>query len=364
MKDLKELKHWIDKTHLDFQVELEMNAQLSSALDGLENKLNSLLTSLTTPAAVGAPAAATALLESDDVISSALDTLRMHQANYAKVLHLRSEAYNLEERIQTIVRDISGAGKEIAQATGDDDDDDYEIDTENDDDDDESETDRESENTESITQQQKKSKKGRRKEVDYKLLLEFARRISKYNAQAAADATTGVMGTNGSTTKKLQRKQSEDAKMIDANGLDATIDRQQQNGEQEVTVGTVTKEATSWLEESADADRQSFMIPYPNEDRIRMGLMGQLQLAAVDGNIDPEKEAERLVQEAEGISGGVASGLGDAQARPEALAEEAGKAAMNAGARDATRPSARGAPPPAQPRPALNLDLYDPEDDD
>jgi hypothetical protein len=337
-----------------------MNAQLSSALDGLENKLNSLLTSLTTPAATGAPAAAIALLEADDVVSSALDTLRTHQANYAKILHLRTEAQNLEERIKTIVRDISGAGEEIAQATGDNDDDDYEIDTDDEDEDDESEAETDSEHGGSIGQQ-KRSKKGRRKEVDYKLLLEFARRISKYNTQAAADATTGVLGATGSTTKKLQEKQLEDAKMIDANGL---AEQEQQPGEQEdVTVGTVTKEATSWLEESADADRQYFMIPYPNEDRIRMGLMGQLQLAAVDGNVDPEKEAERMVQEAEGIAG-VASGLADVQPRPQTLADEAGMAAMNAGAHAVARPAVKPAAPPAQPRPTLDLDLYDPEDDD
>jgi len=125
---------------------------MCSALDGLENKLNSLLTSLTTPAATGAPAAAIALLEADDVVSSALDTLRAHQANYAKILHLRTEAQNLEERIKTIVRDISGAGKEIAQATGESDDDDYELDMDDEDEDDESDTDTDSENGDSIGQ--------------------------------------------------------------------------------------------------------------------------------------------------------------------------------------------------------------------
>ena len=152
--------------------------------------------------------------------------------------------------------------------------------------------------------------------------------------------------------------------MIDANGLAEQEQRQQQPGgeQEEVTVGTVTKEATSWLEESADADRQYFMIPYPNEDRIRMGLMGQLQVAAVDGNVDPEKEAERMVQEAEGIAG-VASGPADVQARPQTLADEAGMAAMNAGAHASARPAVKPAAP-AQPRPTLDLDLYDPEEDD
>jgi Vitamin-D-receptor interacting Mediator subunit 4 len=333
-----------------------MNAKLSSALDGLENKLNSLLTSLTTPAAVGAPAATIALLEADDVVSSALDTLRTHQANYAKILLLRTEAQNLEERIKAIVRDVSGAGKEIAEATGDHEDDDYDNST-----DDESDTDTDSDNDEVIAN---KLKKGRRKEVDYKLLLEFARRISKYNKQAAADATLGTLDTTGST-KKIQEKQTEDAKMVDADGLDTT--GEQPGDAEEVTVGAVTKEATSWLEESADADRQFFMIPYPNEDRIRMGLMGQLQLAAMDGNVDPEKEAERMVQEAEGT--GVAGGIPDAQfpGPSRSLADEAGKAAIHAGSQavdKAPASAAKVAVPAPQPKSLLDLDLYDPEDDD
>ncbi|OKL61063.1 hypothetical protein UA08_03347 [Talaromyces atroroseus] len=332
-----------------------MNAQLSSALDGLESKLNFLLTSLTTPAAVGAPAAAIALLEADDVVSSALDTLRTHQANYAKILHLRSEAQILEDRIKTIVRDISGAGKEIAEATGENEDEDYDNST-----DDESGTDTESENDEAIAQ--KLNKGGRKKEVDYKLLLEFARRISKYNKQAAADATLGVLETTGST-KQLQEKQTEDTKMTDADGLDT----RQEGDTAEVTVGAVTKEATSWLDESADADRQFFMIPYPNEDRIRMGLMGQLQLAALDGNIDPEKEAERMVQEAEGT--GVAGAIPNAQVPgiSQSLADEAGKAAIHAGSQamdKALASAAKVAVPASQPKSMLDLDLYDPEDDD
>lgn len=336
-----------------------MNAQLSSAFDGLENKLNSLLTSLTTPAAVGAPAATIALLEADDVVSSALDTLRTHQANYAKIIHLRAEAQNLEERIKSIVRDISGAGKEIAEATGDNEDDEYDDNST----DDESEADSEENGSDEAIAQ--KLRKGRKKEVDYKLLLEFARRISKYNKQAAADAIAGALETTSSTKKLEQEKQTEDTKMADvgANGLDTTTG----GDSEEVTVGTVTKEATSWLEESADADRQFFMIPYPNEDRIRMGLMGQLQLAAMDGSVDPDKEAERLVQEAEGT--GVASDIPEAQlsGADQSLTDEAVKAATHAGSQAVDKPpasAARVAAPVSQPKTMLDLDLYDPEDDD
>lgn len=312
-----------------------MNAQLSSALDGLEHKLNTLLSSLTAPTAAGAPTAAISLLEADDVVTSALDTLRIHQANYTKILRLRAEAENLEERIKGIVRDISGAGQEIVEATGGNDDGDY--------------TDSESESdTESDSEDVNKKPKGNKKEVDYRLLLDFARRISKYNKEAAADAAAGI-GTG-------QKKQLQD-KQTDANGVDTT------DG-QEAPVENVTKEATNWLDQTADADRQVFMIPYPNEERIRMGLMGQIQMAAMDKNLDLDKEAERMVLEAEGT--GVATAVPEAGAgSQDTLAGEAAKAAAHAGSQVAERgaPSAARAPAP-QPKAMLDLDLYDPDEDD
>lgn len=317
-----------------------MNAQLSSALDGFEKQLNTLLSSLTAPTAAGAPSAAISLLEADDVVTSALDTLRTHQANYSKILRLRAEEENLKEHIKGIVRDISGAGQDIVEATGGNDDGDYT--------DDESESDSESDN-ENIKE---KSRKGSRKEVDYRLLLDFARRISKYNKEAAADAAAGI-GTG--QKKKLQDKQT------DANGVDTTADRDGQ----EVPVENVTKEATNWLDQTADADRQMFMIPYPNEDRIRMGLMGQIQMAAIDQNLDLDQEAERMVLEAEGA--GIATAIPGAEAggQDNNLASEAAKAAANAGSQVAERGPASAARAPApQPKAMLDLDLYDPDEDD
>lgn len=315
-----------------------MNAQLSSALDGFEKQLNTLISSLTTPTAAGAPTAALSLLEADDVVTSALDTLRTHQANYNKILRLRAEEENLKEHIKGIVRDISGAGQEIVEATGGNDDGDYT--------DDESESDSESD-SENIKE---KPRKGSRKEVDYRLLLDFARRISKYNKQAAADAA-GI----GTGQKKLQDKQT------DANGVDTMADRDGQ----EAPVENVTKEATNWLDQTADADRQMFMIPYPNEDRIRMGLMGQIQMAAIDKNLDLDKEAERMVLEAEGV--GIATAIPGAEAggQDNNLASEAAKAAAHAGSQVAERrPTSAARAPAPQPKAMLDLDLYDPDEDD
>jgi hypothetical protein len=343
-----------------------MNAQIFNALDGLESKLTALLSSLTTsPTAASAPAAAVALLEADDAVSSALNTLRTHQANYARILRLRAEAESLEERIKSTVRDIAGIGKEIAITTGDDDDDDK-TDTETD-----TDSDSESEGEDERDDGQMKgtqhaqgwqTRHGRkRKEVDYRLLLDFARRISKYNKQAAADATAGA---GARPVKQLEGgEQDGDAEMRDVNG-------DVHGAGPDESVAAVTKEAAQWLDESADQARQVYMIPYPSEDRIRMGLMGQLQLAAVEGQVDPEKEAERMVQEAEGT--GVAGGIPDVEEAgiKRELANEAANAAAQIGStvvEGAPAPAGRvmrGPAPAPKPRATLDLDLYDPDDDD
>ncbi|KAL1982582.1 hypothetical protein VTN96DRAFT_1168 [Rasamsonia emersonii] len=342
-----------------------MNAQIFEALDGLESKLSALLSSLTTsPTAASAPAAAAALLEADDAVSSALDTLRTHQANYAKILRLRAEAESLEERIKSTVRDIAGIGKEIAVTTGDDDDDD--------DDASDTETDTESEDederdenlmTDGRGEQQGRRRHGRkkRKEVDYRLLLDFARRISKYNKQAAADAAAGV---GARPIKKLQK--DGDTEMTDVNGDAHATGPGPHEGPDE-PVPSVTKEAAKWLDESADQARQVYMIPYPSEDRIRMGVMGQLQMAAAERQIDPEKEAERMVREAEGIA--LAGDIPEQIGPDQQLADEAARAAAEAGStvmEGAPEPGGRVMRPAPAPKPRakLDLDLYDPDDDD
>ena len=156
-----------------------MNTQFQSSLSNLESKFNALLTSLTTsPTAATGPAAATALLDADDVLASSVETLRRHQENYSRIIQLRAEAEKLETRVKGIVRDVDAYQKEIRTVC----DDESDLDTDSDSDSDERPT-------------------RRTKEVDYKLLLDFARRISKYNHQAAADAAAGTPAS-----KKLQEK--------------------------------------------------------------------------------------------------------------------------------------------------------------
>lgn len=303
-----------------------MNTQFQSSLSDLETKFNALLTSLTTsPTAAGAPTAAASLLDADDALSSAVETLRKHQENYSKILRLRAEAEELEEKVKGIVRDVDAYQREVRTVC-----------------DDESDQDSDSEAGDGIT---------RTKEVDYRLLLDFARRISKYNHQAAADAAKGA------PTKKLERRQTgdQDTTMTGTNGAPGAAEGAE-------PVSSVTKDATLWLDESANMTREVYMLPYPMEDRIRMGVMGQIQLAAAEGRpgFDPDKEVDRLVREAEGT--GAAETIAPAQKEETYRADEAALAAVRAGsAATSGKPKEATAP---KPKAALDLDLYDPEDDD
>ncbi|OOG00602.1 hypothetical protein ASPCADRAFT_202437 [Aspergillus carbonarius ITEM 5010] len=324
-----------------------MNVEFQGTLSNLENKLNALITSLTTsPTAAGAPAAAVSLLDADDSLSSAVETLRQHQQNYAKILRLREEAEALEEKVKSIVREVVAYEKEIRTTCGDDEESDSDLEFEDDSSDYDSDDD--------IAGGKPSSGALRGiKEVDYKLLLDFARRISKYNHQAAADAAANA---ESRSREKLQEAKGPDTEMTGANGNTDT--------EAVEPVASVTKEATSWLDESANLTRQAYMLPYPMEDRIRMGLMAQIQLAGGEGRpgFDPEMEVERLIREAEGV--GIADAVPQVDMGEEARhAEEAAKAAAHAGSASTSR-STMGAAPAPKPKATLDLDLYDPDDDD
>ncbi|KAJ5884695.1 Mediator complex subunit Med4 [Penicillium taxi] len=312
-----------------------MNTAIQNSLSDVESKLNALLTELlTSPAAAVAPACALALLQADDNLSTTIKLLRTHQENYAKILQLRKEAEQLDDRVKGIVLEIEAFDKEIKTACGDDE---------------ESDSDAESEYDEETGDK----KPATLREIDYALLLDFARRISKYNHEAAADAANGA--ANGAPTqtqiKLSQQVPDNDVKMTD-NGEAA---------EGAEPVSSVTKGATQWLDDSANITREVYMMPYPTEERIRMGLMGQAQLVAGE---DLDKEVDRLLREAEGL--GAAEPPAPAPT-VNTIQDESAKAAAQAGSMATTKPSAPApAPEQSKPKPkaTLDLDLYDPDDDD
>ena len=351
-----------------------MNTQVQSSLSTVDQRLNGLLSSLTlSPNAVGAPAAAISLLEADDALTASLSTLRQHQQNYSKILRLRAEAAKLDERVKGIVRDIEVYEKEARVVCDDDDVDESDSESES-----ESDSDYETEleegggdrrQRETIDNQQERKRKS--KEIDYRLLLDFARRISKYNHQAAADgAVAGIDALESSKKNKVAGQPQEDVVMNGTASTGPGPTATTTPGPETESVSAVTKNATMWLDESAKQTRQFYMLPYPTEDRIRMGLMGKIQFLASEGrpDFDPDREVERLVREAESF--GVAS---EAPNLPHPMPSETEAAPAAPTAPTAPEPAAHPRPaatggdsgetaPPAQ-QPSLILDLYDPEDD-
>jgi hypothetical protein len=158
-----------------------MNVEFQKTLSNLEDKLNALITNLTTsPTASGAPAAALALLDADDSLTSAIETLRRHQENYARILKLRVEAESLEEKAKGIVRDVVGYEKDIRRICGDDEPSDSDAEDVSDDDDLDYGGDQ---------MQTKPDHLRKTKEIDYRLLLDFARRISSCQCHAGRQGT-------------------------------------------------------------------------------------------------------------------------------------------------------------------------------
>ncbi|OAX80207.1 hypothetical protein ACJ72_05463 [Emergomyces africanus] len=365
-----------------------MDSQLLTPLTTLETRLNNLLMSMvSSPTAAGAPAAALALLDADDALSSALETLHTHQSNYAKILRLRAEALALEERVRDIVREAENVGNEIStacqQGRG--------VSDEDSSDSESSESEAEGETGDldthmggiseraPIDQKETGRVKGKgkhRNEVDYKLLVDFARRISRYNSDAAADVGTAspLRATPPTGDADGQRQQiganEENGKPVERGGTSG-----QRPAAKGVGVAALSQETVSWLDETAKWSRDLSRMPFPSEDRIRMGLMGQLQAKASEG-VDVEKEIGRLIRVSEGegpgVGGGEASaGAGEhATTMDEAVATTGehistsghGHAGDNIGRSD----TAMGDVPVTLPKPkaVLDLDLYDPDEDD
>ncbi|PGH23587.1 hypothetical protein AJ80_02367 [Polytolypa hystricis UAMH7299] len=320
-----------------------MEVQLLDTLSSLEAKLNNLLTSITSsPTASGAPAAAAALLNADDALTNALQTLRIHQSNHAKILRLRSEAQDLEERVKGIVREVMTLGEEISTTCHGDRSD--------------SESEAEGEDTQMGGVAEEGGNRKSKNEVDYKLLLNFARRISRYNTEAAADASAGMpVKSSQSPTGEGNMDKAQEGGEASESAL-----QQAQSG---VGVAALSKEAVSWLDETANWSRDASQLPYPSEDHIRMGLMGHLQAASVDGK-DPEKEAERMVLAAEG--GGDVTVSQGAEGMVTGVAEggsasDTGHTAIDTVQGHGPRRSVAEA---VKPKSMLDLDLYDPDEDD
>lgn len=314
-------------------------AQTLAPLSTLSATLDSLQQTLQTSTTFSAlPNTTNTLLTADDNLSSALESLHQHQANYARILALRGEVLSLESQIKDIIRRARTLRKDIT---------DIHSGIDNDADADEAE----------------------QPEVDYQQLLNFAARIGKHNAVAKLEAEQE--GERLKVEAIKARKKSEQLQAAQATssatGNGASSSSQQQNPTD--IADKIDREAAE-LGARSDAWHSMSRLPFPAPDMLRMGELGRLQLARESDPGDPEgaveREAEKLVRETEDIAPD--EGMAKRAREKEDKEREEKRRRAEAAARRAERPSAPG---PLQqrkedkPRQKMNLDLPgDDEDDD
>jgi hypothetical protein len=305
-----------------------MDKVVLTSLDALEASLNALLTSLTTtPTFSTAPAASNALLTADDSLTTSLTTLKQHQQNYARILHLRTEATRLEDQIKDIVRtcgelrtEIGGIHPSILDDSSEDD-----------------------------------NQEGQQQDVDYATLLSFARRIGKHNIQAAREAEE-------ESTRRSQKAKE---------GI-ATASRPATNGTAAISAtenpselgNIIPDNERAWLNETVIATRAAQGMAFPAAERLKLGMLGRLQYAREQGGEEAvEQELERLMgRSLDDETSKIAVEAENMNAEPT---EKQGQAQAQ-GPTSASIGNARPQRPPERKRSVapLNLDLWNEDEDD
>lgn len=306
-------------------------------LNTLDATLQTLLQTLQTSQTYSSLSQHTStLLATDTDLTAALDILRLHQERVRQIIEVKAEIAALESRVRGVVRGVEEFGNVVGSfgetSTS--------LDPDSDSDDSEDET-------------QTSAQASSTNDVNYTTLLDFARRIGKYNAQAAHDITNA---TNNTTT---------------------TTSTQPPSQTQNAT--TLPEQDKTWLNEPSLLTREATFAPFPSQDRIRAGLLGRIQglaeekassgtststAAKPDLEALREAEVERMMEEWE--NGGVAGSLGEVVAETVMEQQRAPVQAQvqaSVPAQQQQQQSA-GPAPPQQSHGMLDLDLYDPDDDE
>ena len=248
-----------------------INEPLSAFDTGLANLISSLQTS---PTYATAPAATESLHAADDSLTSALSLLERHQKNHAHILQLQKEAVQLEDKIRSIVTKAGDFRKQLdGIAPG--------VLDEDSEDEDEDSTERSWE------------------DVDYNTLLNFSRAVGKYNADADKEAEQQGQRLRIEARKKAGRP----------NGVSTATNGVQQigsDGKGSEAASQILDRAAGWLNQTTEDVRVIGRMAFPGSERLRLGILGQLQATREEHGRDEkgeeavEREIERLIATAEG----------------------------------------------------------------
>ena len=263
-------------------------------LNNLTTNLDALVNSLVhTNTYATVPTATSSLVTADDALTSALDTLKQHQANYARILHLREEAQRLEDELKSIIRKAVSLREDVGR-----------VHPGILDDEESSDEDEEQEDTTLPLGT------GKSKDVDYHTLLNFAARIGKHNSLAAREAEREADKRKiNAIRKKEETSATKIASALGKAGAPTTTNHEEAQLEFQPEKDVLELQALD-LEASLAAQRAQQGLGYPDGMMLRMGELGRLQklredamdssqgdARAADDAVD--KELERMIRESE-----------------------------------------------------------------
>ncbi|KAI4108964.1 MAG: hypothetical protein LQ339_002083 [Xanthoria mediterranea] len=232
-----------------------MNSIIQSQLDRVDNALNALIASIesynpSVPAAID-------LLAADDELQRGVKLLAQHQANHSRILRLRSEIEAQEQQTKSTLALLAETREELLS-------------------------------TPATTFPEHS------RNVPFTELLEYAKNISRYTVPptfreplpqpTAADAPpkveTATAIANGAGDPTAEAREANGIANGIANGANL------QNGEKKekgVGLSSLTPDEVLWLNELARTE----FVPWPNEEVIKRGALGQIQVMLEQG-VDPE----------------------------------------------------------------------------
>ncbi len=353
-------------------------------LDALTTHLDTLINSLVhTNTFAAAPNAVSSLVAADDVLTSALASLKQHQQNYARILYLREEAARLDDELKTIVRKAVSLREDVGQIHPSILDDDAETSDEDE--------------TDGVPLDGEEPR-----DVDYHNLLNFAARIGKHNTLAAREAEQEAERRKFDAMRKKEKMAGSPTAAlsiasalvnasvprasiaVDSNAAGEKVEEQPKQDELEL-------QATG-LEQSLAAECAKQGLGFPDGMLLRVGELGRLQKIREDavasgtseetesriqsgrGEEAVEREVERLVRETEDVVAKKDAEVEDyVKVEEERREGEEEQRRRRGGAKNATAAQARPGresvtqrPPSAAPpkRKKINLDFGADDDDD
>ena len=299
MSRMNDLREASERSMASTSTSEPMSSVAVAPLDALTTHLDILINALVhTNTFAAAPNAASSLVAADDALTSALATLKQHQQNYARILHLREEAQQLEDDLKTIVRKAVRLREDVGRIHPSILDDDAEMSDE--------------EDTEDTPLDQSTGRA-----VDYNTLLNFAARIGKHNSLAAREAEQEAERRKIDAIRMKEKMASSPAAPVNmANTFpNATND----NADEEPKQDELALQAVG-LDESLAAERAKQGLGFPEGMLLRMGELGRLQKLREDavasgsaeetdirirsgvGEDAVEREIERLVRATEDVA--------------------------------------------------------------